>query len=86
MEADNTEVSPENGEPVSRLTFGARRVSAPISPMSFDCRVSVVKADIAIGTFCTFCSRFCAVTTISSSASWAIAGPPTNAVPKAAAT
>ena len=49
--------------------------------------MSPLNAEIAIGTSCTFCSRFCAVTTISSSVcSWATAGPPTSVVPNAAAT
>jgi hypothetical protein len=51
--------------------------------------MSPVNAEIAIGTFCTFCSRFCAVTTISSSVSswaWAIAWLLTSVVPNAAAT
>src|SRR5690348_9176125 len=87
IEADSTELSPEKGEPTSRLTFGASRVREPMSPKLFDWSVSAVIAVMAIGTFCTFCSRFCAVTVISSRvSSSAIAGAATSAVPSAAAT
>jgi hypothetical protein len=67
IEADSTEVSPENGELESRLTFGVRFVSELMSVTPFARRVSVVNALIAIGTFWMSCSRFCAVTMISSS-------------------
>ena len=42
------------------------------TPSAFICRP--VKALIAIGTSCRFCSRFCATTTTSSSTLWASTG------------
>src|SRR5687767_1859967 len=71
IDADSTDVSPENGELESRLTFGVRFVRELMSVTPFARRVSVVKALIAIGTFWISCSRFCAVTMISSSTPWA---------------
>ena len=67
IEAESTDVSPENGELASRLTFGARleRLVTSVTPRPR--RVSAVKALIAIGTFWMSCSRLCAVTMISSS-------------------
>src|ERR1700675_1402348 len=75
IEADSTDVSPENGAPPSRLTFGVRFDSEWTSVRPLLCMVSAVKAVIAIGTFWMFSLRFSAVTTISSIASANTADP-----------
>ena|SRR5438552_9903041 len=71
MYALSTEEEPENAEPASSVTFGVRLESEATSPTARSCRASAVKAEMAIGTCCTFSERFCAVTTISSSMAWA---------------
>ena len=65
IEADSTDLSPENGAPASRLTLGVRLLSAWISPSARFVRVSELNAVTAIGTSCSFSSRRCAVTTTS---------------------
>src|SRR5271165_7121904 len=75
IDAESTELSPENGAPPSKLTFGVRFDSECTSVMPLLRRVSAVNAVIAIGTFWMFSLRFWAVTTISSSASANAADP-----------
>ena len=66
IEADSTELSPENGAPPSRFTFGVSADRRVRSLRPFDCSASAVNAVIAIGTSWTFSLRFCAVTMTSS--------------------
>src|SRR5258708_6592128 len=69
IDADSSELSPENGAPPSRLTFGVRFDSECRSVRFLLRKVSAVNAVMAIGTFWMFSLRFSAVTTISSSPS-----------------
>ena len=73
MDADSTDLSPEKGEPASRLTLGVRLVSEWMSVMLRLTSSALLNAVIAIGTSCRFCSRRSAVTTTSCSPSWASA-------------
>ncbi len=80
--AESTADDPENGVPPSRLTLGAMPLNAEISATARSFSAVPPNAEIAIGTSCTFSTRFCAVTTISSmppalsacAVSWANAG------------
>ena len=55
MEADSTDLSPENGAPASRLTPEVRLLSAWMSVRLRSISASLVNAVMAIGTFWTFC-------------------------------
>ncbi|MFD2783783.1 hypothetical protein ACFS32_25235 [Novosphingobium pokkalii] len=63
--AESTAEEPENGVPPSRLTLGASAESDETLVTARSLSDDAVNAEIAIGTVCTFCARFCAVTTIS---------------------
>ncbi len=69
IEAESTELDPENGATASRLTFGVKLVSEWMSVIPLSCSCSVVKAVTAIGTCWMFSDRFSAVTTTSCSVS-----------------
>ena len=65
IDAPSTALEPENGVEASNVTLGETEVSAETSPTARSFSAAAVNAEIAIGTFCTFSERFCAVTTIS---------------------
>ena len=54
--------------PASSVTLGAMLDSEDTLVTPRSCSAWAVKAEMAMGTFCTFSARFCAVTTISSTA------------------
>ena len=55
-----------------KVTFGTARSSSDPPSIWRDSRASDERAVTAIGTSCTDCSRFCAVTTMSSTTAGAV--------------